>query len=106
MKKDIHPKYYPDAQVRCSCGNAFKVGSTKERIEVEICSNCHPLYTGTQKFVDTAGRIDKFKARLAKKSELTQRSRASKKADGNKHAETADNPNPQTVERSDKRTAA
>lgn len=66
MKKDIHPTYYPDAVVKCVCGNTFKVGSTVKEINVEICSACHPFYTGKQKLVDTAGRVDRFKARAAK----------------------------------------
>ena len=70
MKKDIHPKYYPDAQVRCACGNVFTVGSTKEFIEVEICSSCHPFYTGKEKIMDTMGQVQKFKKRLAKKEEM------------------------------------
>ncbi|OGZ23841.1 MAG: 50S ribosomal protein L31, partial [Candidatus Nealsonbacteria bacterium RIFCSPLOWO2_01_FULL_41_9] len=52
MRKDIHPKYYPKAKVICACGNTFTVGSTQELIEVEICSNCHPFYTGKEKLVD------------------------------------------------------
>ena len=68
MKKDIHPKYYKDAQVKCSCGNSFVVGSTKEFIEVEICSKCHPFYTGKEKIIDRAGQVQKFRDRLAKKS--------------------------------------
>lgn len=67
MKKDIHPKYYPNAKVRCACGNTFTVGSTKEFIETEICSRCHPFYTGKEKLVDTMGRIEKFRKRLTKK---------------------------------------
>jgi large subunit ribosomal protein L31 len=67
MKKDIHPKYYPEATVRCACGNTFKVGSTKELIETEICSACHPFYTGKEKIVDTLGRVEKYKERLSKK---------------------------------------
>jgi large subunit ribosomal protein L31 len=67
MKKDIHPKYYKDAKVICVCGNNFNVGSTKEFIETEICSACHPFYTGKEKIVDTMGRVEKFKKRLAKK---------------------------------------
>ncbi len=67
MKKDIHPKYYPNTQVRCACGNSFTVGSTKELIEIEVCSQCHPFYTGKEKMVDTAGRVEKFRKRLAKK---------------------------------------
>lgn len=66
-KKDIHPKYYPEAQVKCACGNSFTVGSTKEYIETEICSKCHPFYTGKEKMVDTLGRVERFKKRLAKK---------------------------------------
>lgn len=68
MKKDIHPTYY-HATVSCACGNAFTVGSTKEKLDVEICSSCHPFYTGTSKMVDTAGRVEKFKQRLAKKKQ-------------------------------------
>jgi large subunit ribosomal protein L31 len=67
MKPNIHPKYYPNAQVRCACGNTFTVGSTREFIEVEICSKCHPFYTGKEKIVDTLGRVERFKKRLAKK---------------------------------------
>lgn len=67
MKKDIHPLYY-DAKIRCACGSEFHVGSSKKELEVEICSKCHPLYTGGKKLVDTAGRVEKFKKRLAKKS--------------------------------------
>jgi len=70
MKKDIHPKYYPNAQVRCACGNVFTVGSTKEFIEVEICSSCHPFYTGKKKIMDAVGQVQKFKKRLAKKEAL------------------------------------
>ncbi|OGG47537.1 50S ribosomal protein L31 [Candidatus Kaiserbacteria bacterium RIFCSPHIGHO2_01_FULL_49_13] len=63
MKKDIHPTYYPAAKVVCACGNTFATGSTLPEIHVEICSNCHPFYTGKQKLVDTAGRVEKFKKR-------------------------------------------
>jgi large subunit ribosomal protein L31 len=70
MKKDIHPKYYPNAKVTCACGNTFTVGSTKETIEVEICSNCHPFYTGADKILDTAGRVGRFKSRVAKVAEV------------------------------------
>ena len=60
MKKDIHPEYHPEAAVTCVCGNAFAVGSTAKKIEVELCSACHPFYTGKQKFVDTGGRVERF----------------------------------------------
>ncbi len=65
MKTETHPTYFPEAKVTCACGNSFAVGSTKEKIEVEICSNCHPFYTGNDKLMDTAGRVEKFKARRA-----------------------------------------
>lgn len=67
MKKDIHPKYYPNAKCRCACGASFEAGSTKEFLEIEICSQCHPFYTGKDKIVDAMGRVEKFKKRLAKK---------------------------------------
>ena len=67
MKKDIHPKYFPKATVKCACGNTFTVGSTKEFIEIEICSRCHPFYTGKEKIIDTLGQIQKFKKRMEKK---------------------------------------
>ena len=63
MKATIHPKWYENAKVTCACGNTFTVGDTLPEITVEVCSNCHPFYTGKMKFVDTAGRVDAFKAR-------------------------------------------
>ncbi len=65
MKTETHPTYFPQAKVTCACGRSFTVGSTREKIEVEICSNCHPFYTGNDKLMDTAGRVEKFKARKA-----------------------------------------
>jgi len=79
MKKDIHPKYHEKAKVICACGNEFTVGSTVPEIHVELCSVCHPFYTGKQKLVDTAGRVDRFKARMAKKTEAAK-TRKGKKA--------------------------
>lgn len=67
MQKNIHPPYYPNATVTCSCGNTFQVGSTKKELAVEICSRCHPFYTGGSRIVDAAGRVEKFRQRLAKK---------------------------------------
>ena len=61
MKKDLHPKYNAEAQVTCACGNTFTTGSTKDELKVEICSECHPFYTGKQKFVERGGRIERFK---------------------------------------------
>ncbi|MBN2372684.1 50S ribosomal protein L31 [bacterium] len=65
MKKDIHPKYY-DATIMCACGAVFHTGSTVEEMHVEICSSCHPFFTGKQKLVDTAGRVEKFQRRYKK----------------------------------------
>ena len=66
MKKDIHPTYFPQAKITCSCKNVIIAGSTKEEQHVEICSACHPFYTGKQKLVDTAGRVTKFIERQKK----------------------------------------
>ena len=74
MKKDIHPKYYPKAKVHCACGNTFEVGSTKEHIETEICFKCHPFYVGGEKIIDTAGQVQKFRERLAKKKKSNPKS--------------------------------
>lgn len=75
MKKNIHPKYFNEAQVICVCGNKFTTGSTQEVIHVELCYNCHPFYTGEQKFVDSASRIQKFqtKAENAKKYQVVKK---------------------------------
>jgi large subunit ribosomal protein L31 len=66
MKKDIHPKHNEEAKVTCACGNSFTVGSTKDEIRVELCNLCHPFYTGKQKFVDTARRVEKFQEKAVK----------------------------------------
>jgi len=67
MKKDIHPEYV-EATVTCACGNTFTTRSTKKEIRVEICSACHPFFTGKQKFVDSAGRVEKFKKKYGDKN--------------------------------------
>ena len=72
MQKDIHPTYYTDSKVKCSCGHTWITGSTLKEIEVEICSNCHPFYTGNEKVLDTRGRIDRFKKRVTKLEEAKQ----------------------------------
>jgi large subunit ribosomal protein L31 len=64
MKKEIHPTYYPDAQVICACGNTWTTGSTQKLIHTDICSNCHPFYTGEQRIVDTEGQVDRFYKKL------------------------------------------
>ncbi len=67
MKKGIHPEYFDDSEIVCGgCGHTFTVGSSVEKLHVSICSKCHPFYTGSQAIVDTAGRVDKFKAKYAK----------------------------------------
>lgn len=71
MKKDIHPEYH-SAKVTCACGNTFATGSTIEEIRVEICSQCHPFYTGKQKLVDTAGRVDRFKKIMEKQAKAAK----------------------------------
>lgn len=70
MKATIHPQFYSDAVVVCACGNKFTTGSTVQEIHTEICSNCHPFYTGKQKLVDTAGVVDKFKKRTAAAAQI------------------------------------
>ncbi|MFO0743693.1 MAG: 50S ribosomal protein L31 [Candidatus Paceibacterota bacterium] len=65
MKKDIHGDYFADAVATCACGAKYTVGSTQKDIEVEICSACHPFYTGQEKVLDTAGRVDRFKKKVA-----------------------------------------
>ena len=63
MKDNIHPKYYVEAKVSCSCGNTFVTGSTRPLLKVEVCSQCHPFFTGEKRIVDTAGRVERFKRR-------------------------------------------
>ena len=65
-KTEIHPTYYDKAKVTCGCGNTFTVGATKPEIKVDICSKCHPFYTGEEKMLDIAGRVERFKTRRAK----------------------------------------
>ena len=60
MKEKIHPKYFTDATVTCSCGNTFTTGSTRQTLRVELCNKCHPFFTGEQKIIDTAGRVERF----------------------------------------------
>ncbi len=64
MKKGIHPEYYPDAKVTCACGNTWTTGSTKKEIHTDMCSECHPFFTGEQRIVDTAGQVERFERRL------------------------------------------
>ncbi len=77
MKKDIHPQY-EEATVHCSCGNTFTTRSTKKELHVELCSQCHPFYTGKQKLVDSGGRVDRFNKRLEKRAEAPKAPKAPK----------------------------
>jgi large subunit ribosomal protein L31 len=72
MKAKIHPKYYPNARVICACGNNFTVGSTVPELKVDICSACHPFYTGEQRIVDTAGQVDRFMKRLERTADTVE----------------------------------
>ena len=78
MKADIHPRYQ-ESELRCACGNVIKTRSTKPSMVLGICNACHPFYTGTQKFVDTAGRVDKFQQRMAKTQAAQAAAAATKK---------------------------
>jgi large subunit ribosomal protein L31 len=82
MKKGIHPKYYKDAKINCACGAVLETGSTIEKMEIEICSSCHPFFTGKKKTVDTTGRVDRFKKltqkSAAKKAEIPKKKEATK----------------------------
>jgi len=81
MKKKIHPEYHPQAKISCACGNVFYVGSTKKEMAVEICYACHPFFTGNEKLIDTAGRVEKFKAKREKAAKASSKSKATKKAE-------------------------
>lgn len=70
MKAKIHPTYYNQAKIKCNCGATYEIGSTRAKINVEVCANCHPFYTGKQNLIDTAGRVEKFEARRKKSQEL------------------------------------
>lgn len=70
MKKEVHPKYFTDAKISCACGQTFTTGSTQSELKIELCSACHPFYTGKQKLVDSARRVEKFKAKVEGKSDV------------------------------------
>src|SRR4030042_3885877 len=76
MKKDIHPKYYPNAQIICACGNTWTTGSTKEIIRTDVCSKCHPFFTGEQRIVDTEGQVDRFYKKLQIQQEFVTQAEA------------------------------
>lgn len=78
MKKN-HPKYHSKAKIVCACGNVISTGSTTAEMQVEICSKCHPFYTGKQTLVDTSGRLERYKKLIEKKEKITQARQAAKK---------------------------
>lgn len=85
MQTDIHPTYHSEAAIVCACGNTMKTGSTMPEIHIELCNKCHPFYTGKQKLVDTAGRVEKFKSRTAAKDTIGE-SRVGKKVKRERNA--------------------
>ena len=82
MKEGIHPEYYPDAKVICSCGNTFTVGSTKKVLRTDVCSACHPFFTGEQRLVDTGGQVERFIKRLERREEIRAEAQPRSEAEG------------------------
>jgi len=80
MRSDIHPEWYPEAKVTCACGSTWTVGATVPEIRVDICSNCHPLYTGEQRIVDTEGQVDRFMRRLRAREEIREEAKRREEA--------------------------
>jgi large subunit ribosomal protein L31 len=98
MKPEIHPTYYPEARIICSCGATWTTGSTVPEIRTDVCSTCHPFYTGEQRIVDTAGQVERFMKRLERRQsesarrELTQRVRKEAEEAARKARARGDNP--------------
>lgn len=88
MKKGIHPQYYPEAKVICACGNTWTTGSTKEEIHTEMCSACHPFFTGEQRIVDTAGQVDRFQRRKGISDKLAEETARRRLEKGKKKEES------------------
>jgi len=82
MKPEIHPAYYPDATVTCACGNVMTVGSVKKEYKIDICSACHPYFTGKQKLIDTEGRVDRFRKKYANIN-IGRKTKANEKSEEN-----------------------
>jgi len=79
MRQNIHPKYYPKAKIVCACGAKFEVGSTQPEMRVEICSSCHPFYTGKQKLIDATGRLERYQKMAAKTKTIKETKKTKKK---------------------------
>ena len=89
MKANLHPQWYDDAQVTCACGNTFTTGSTKKTLQVDICSACHPLFTGEMRYVDTMGRVERFeKMRQTAQAQTTKKSKQKVQAEKPERPET------------------
>jgi large subunit ribosomal protein L31 len=97
MKAKIHPKYYPDAKVICACGNTFTTGSTKEEIHMDICSACHPFFTGEMRFVDTMGRVERFQQAQQQTAGKTYVSKKKKQILKKKEEEAAEAARPKSL---------
>ena len=95
MKQNIHPQYYKDAKITCACGASFVAGSTEQAIHVEICSMCHPYYTGKEKLLDTAGRVDKFRQRMAAAESYKQQDKPANKVKPQKEEKSAPESQPE-----------
>jgi len=80
MKDKIHPKYYPEARMTCACGNSWSTGATLPEIKVDLCSACHPFYTGEQRIVDTAGQVDRFMKRLERTADSVEQVKVQQEA--------------------------
>ena len=105
MKKEIHPQYFKTATITCACGEVYHIGSTKENIQVELCAACHPFYTGKQKILDTARRVEKFQERLSKQSG-TKTGKTVKRAKRAKNKASSETAEPSTDTTSPKETGA
>lgn len=92
MKKGIHPKFYPEAKVTCSCGNTFTVGSTLPEIKTELCSACHPFFTGQEKLIDTERRVEKFEKKIAQAKAAAKEQTRKKQQKKEKEKKTKERP--------------
>jgi large subunit ribosomal protein L31 len=97
MKADIHPEY-GEATITCACGNSWTTRSTKPEIHVDVCSNCHPFFTGEQRIVDTAGRVERFRRRYANAQQQAAAATADEAAPAEAEADTAETAEPETAE--------
>lgn len=97
MKKNIHPQWYPEAKITCACGNTFTAGSIKPAIQVEICSACHPFFTGEMKYVDTQGRVEKFEAKRKVAAEKKYIKKKDKKKLKEKREQEAEKKRPKSL---------